>query len=223
MSSVSSQYLGMVDPPDRSEDLTERRIQDVIGSAVGEDRYEFNVLYRECYDELRLMADRYLGKERADITLGKTEMTHIVWIVMRTQRQLATTTRTEFLKAAAQTMKRKLIDHARGRNAIKRGGKLGKKGPFDEGNEPPAPMAYHGVSERMLVIDRAIEELRVDNPLAAQIAELHLFAGIPHPLKAEILGVSPRNVDKHWSRAKTFLQHALGRDDSIFRVAEEDS
>jgi RNA polymerase sigma factor (TIGR02999 family) len=111
--------------------------------------------------------------------------------------------RTHFFAAAAQLMRRVMVDHARERHAIKRGGD-GLKVSLDA-----AALVTKTRSEELLALDEALERLRAQDPRKGQIVELRYFGGLNVEEAAEFLKLSRRTVEREWNMAKAWLYRAL--------------
>lgn len=154
------------------------------------------------YDELRRVAARYLGRERPGHTLQPTALVHEAYIRLLGESQVSWQGRAHFFGAAARLMRRILVDHARERNAAKRG--HGLKVTL---NEALAPSASPDLD--LVALDRALEELSALDAEQARIVELRFFGGLSVEETAEVLSVSPATVKRHWVSAKAWLRRAM--------------
>ena len=155
------------------------------------------------YQELRGLAEHYLAGERPGHTLQATALVHEAWLRLGERSALD---REHFLAIAAQTMRRVLIDHARGRQRDKRGGgwqrvTLG---------EPVTPNG--GREFDVLVIDELLQRLAERDARAAQVVELRFFGGLSIDETAGVLGVSSGTIDNDWFAAKAWLARKLRTD-----------
>jgi RNA polymerase sigma-70 factor, ECF subfamily len=157
------------------------------------------------YGELRRQAGRYLQRERRDHTLQPTALVHEAYLRLVGHHQAPWQNRAHFFGIAAQTMRRILVDHARGLQRIKRGGPQ-QKVALEEA---------HALTEDstvdLLALDEALEQLVKLDPQAARIVELRYFAGLSVEETAEALGISPTSVKRDWRMAKAWLHAALAR------------
>ena len=164
------------------------------------------------YAELREIAGRHMRRERPDHTLQPTALVHEAFLRMAGSTPLSAQDRTHFLRTASQAMRRVLVDHARARNAQKRGGPLHVT--LDEaiagGTEPAVDM---------LALDDALDRLGAAEPRWAQVVELRYFAGLEIPEVAAALGVSPATVKRDWQFARAWLSKELGPDATATRDA----
>jgi RNA polymerase sigma factor (TIGR02999 family) len=152
------------------------------------------------YDELRRLAATYLRSENVGHTLQPTALVHEAYLRLVSQR-LEWKDRAHFLGIAAQTMRRVLLDHARARNAEKRGGGV--------------PLSITGPSESsadaldVLALDSALNRLGGEEPRAAKVVELHFFGGLDMEEAAKVLGVSTRTAKRDWSYARAWLRREM--------------
>jgi RNA polymerase sigma factor (TIGR02999 family) len=157
------------------------------------------------YAELREIAGRHMRRERPDHTLQPTALVHEAFLRMAGSTPLSAQDRTHFLRAASQAMRRVLVDHARARNAQKRGGALHVT--LDEAIAGAPQPAVD-----MLALDDALDRLGAAEPRWAQVVELRYFAGLEIPEVAAALGVSPATVKRDWQFARAWLSRELGPD-----------
>lgn len=166
----------------------------------------FGQLLPLVYEELRLLAARYLRGERADHTLQPTALVHEAFL-----RLVATEVdwkdRSHFLAVAARGMRRVLVDHARARRAAKRGGDRIR-------TTLPADLAADAPGVDLLALDEALLRLAERDPRTVQALELHYFAGLSYEETAKVLGVSPATVHRDLRLAKAWLQDELSPDPS---------
>jgi RNA polymerase sigma factor (TIGR02999 family) len=148
------------------------------------------------YDELRKLAAAKLAAERPDHTLDATALVHEAYLKLGGDRSFAT--RSDYLKAAAQAMRRILVDHARARNAAKRDG--GQRVPL-ESDLPIASLPGDAVE----ALDEALSTLAVEHPQLAELVQLKYFGGLTLAQCAEVLGVSERTADTWWAYARAWL------------------
>jgi RNA polymerase sigma factor (TIGR02999 family) len=162
------------------------------------------------YDELRKLAAARMAGERSDHTLQATALVHEAWIRLAGAEGEAIqwNGRRHFLAAAAEAMRRILIDHARRRMADKRGGDW-LRVTF---GEHASPMSADPAE--LIDLNAALEQLAEDDPQEAELAELRLFAGLTVPEAAAALGVSTATVNRRWSYVKARLSRDLRRGDT---------
>ena len=155
------------------------------------------------YDELRRLARDYLRRERADHTLQPTALVHEAYLRLVDDSSVNWQNRAQFYGIAARLMRRILVDHARARNALKRGG-LVQKVPLDEARDlPPA------ATNDLVALDGALQDLAKTYPRKSEVVELKFFGGLEANEIAEVLQVSPKTVLRDWQFAKLWLCREL--------------
>src|SRR6516165_12321283 len=152
------------------------------------------------YDELRQLAAKILAQETPGQTLDATALVHEAYLRLVGDQQFAN--RRHFFAAAAEAMRRILIDRARARKSLKRGGD-GRRVTLD-GVAAPDP------DDRLLALDEALTQLAGADPLAARVVELHHFAGMAHEQVAAALHMSVYLARQKWTFARAWLKTALG-------------
>lgn len=157
------------------------------------------------YDELRRLAAGYVRRERRGQTLQATALVHEAYVRLVKPGDRPWTGRTHFVAIAAMSMRQVLVDRARRRNAVKRGG--GVERITLQESLIPAPDGDSGVD--LVALDRALTELAALDPLQAKIVELRYFGGLTVEETAEAVDLSPATVKRHWTVARAFLKRAL--------------
>jgi RNA polymerase sigma factor (TIGR02999 family) len=152
------------------------------------------------YDELRKLAAQNLAQEKPGQTLDATALVHEAYLRLVGNQEFAN--RPHFLAAAAEAMRRILIDRARARTSLKRGG--------DRGRVALDAVAAPGPEERLLALDEALTQLAGADPLAARVVEMHHFAGMTHDQVAAALNLSVYRARQKWTFARAWLKAALG-------------
>lgn len=155
------------------------------------------------YQELKRLAARYLRRERSDHTLQSTALVHEAWLRLIDQRQVHWQNRAQFFGVAAEMIRRILIDHARGRQAAKRGDGAIKLS-LDEALFTPDRRDLD-----LVALDDALQDLARLDPQQSRLVELRYFAGLSIEESAEVLGVSPATVKREWAAAKAWLYREL--------------
>jgi len=153
-------------------------------------------LLPQVYDELRKLAAVKLASEQPGQTLDATALVHEVFLKLGGERSFAT--RSDYLQAAAQAMRRILIDRARARHAAKRGG--GRRVDLESDH-----LAVPQVEDELVALDDALSRLAVEHPKLAELVQLRYFGGLKLAESADVLGVSPRTADTWWSYARAWL------------------
>ena len=173
------------------------------------DREALERLVPLVYDELRQVARRQLQRESANHTLSATALVHEVYLRLLQQRQLTAMDRTHFLATAAQTMRRILVDHARARSRLKRGG---AERPVQLETGDDAPLLSDLEVEEVLALDVALERLAQMDERAYRVVECRFFAGLTLDEIAQVLGISSKSVQRTWTTARAWLRKELGRE-----------
>lgn len=155
------------------------------------------------YDELRRLAAYHLRRERKDHTLQATALVHEAYLRLIKQDQVNWENRTHFFGVAAQSIRRILVDHARGHNRLKRGGDRQRA----ELNEHLAHAERSNID--LVALDEALTELGLRNERAAKVVELRFFGGLTREEVAEYMGVAVRTVADDWRYARAWLAQAL--------------
>ena len=170
------------------------------------DAAAFETLVERVYAELRRIADGVLRGERAEHTLQPTALVHEAYLRLTGVRELKLQNRRHFYGAAAKAMRRILVDHARHRNALKRGGADVRHVPIDEARDAPADLGLGFDIERL---DQALGALASAAPDKARIVELRYFAGLSIEETAALLEIAPATVKRHWAFARAWLYREL--------------
>lgn len=159
-------------------------------------------LFEEVYTQLLAIARHRLQGERRDHTLQATALVHEVWARMHAGRPIEWGGQAQFFAAAAEAMRRVLIDHARRRGAVKRdGGRLlNIEGVLDLARDENVADA--------VALDDLISRLEEEDAQAARVVRLRFYAGLSIDETAEALGVGRRSVDRDWAFARAWLQRA---------------
>ncbi len=156
------------------------------------------------YAELRRQARLVLRREGEGHTLQATALVHEAWLRLDAQHDARWESRTQFLAVAAQMMRRVLVDHARARLALKRGG----GGTYVTlGDADQAVAASEEVD--VLALDDALARLAIMDPRKAQLVELRYFAGLSIPEAATALNISQATVGREWAVARMWLRREL--------------
>ena len=157
------------------------------------------------YAELRRIAARQLRGERVNHTLQPTALVNEVYLRLVDQRQVAWQDRAHFLGVAAQTMRRILVDHARRRDAGKRGDGVPAVS-IDDARDVAASGELP-----LLALEDALARLEALDPGLAKIVELRVFGGLTTDEAAHVLAVSASTAKRSWRTAKAWLNRELGR------------
>lgn len=172
------------------------------------DRTAVERLVPVLYAELRAVAKRQLAQEARDHTLSPTALVHEAYVRLVQQRQLAASDRGHFLALAGLTMRRILVDHARARGRLKRGGAVRADNADDVDLLDPRAL------EEILAVDLALERLARDSERAARVVECRIFAGLTLEETAQVLELSTKSVQRTWATALAWLRKEVGFDPS---------
>ena len=167
------------------------------------------------YDELRRLAQSYLGRERAGHTLDATALVHEAYEKLVDQRDVEWNGRSHFFAVGAQAMRRLLVDHARGRKREKRGGSRDRVTLDASRLDPGSPEFGAGAGDlafdELIELDDALGRLADLDPRAARVVELRYFSGLTVPEVAEALDLSVSTVEGDWRHARSWLRQTLAQ------------
>lgn len=179
----------------------------LLGQVAEGDTAAAQPLFALVYDELRRMAAGALRHERRDHTLQPTALVHEAYLRLAHEPDARWESRAHFLAVAAQAMRRILVDHARTRNAHKRG-----RGAIRLTFEEVEPVAASVESDVDLVaLDQALERLAALDVRQGRIVELRFFGGLTVEETAAVIGVSARTVKREWQMARAWLKRETAR------------
>ena len=156
------------------------------------------------YGELRRMAAARMAGERAGHSLQATALVHEAWLRLGGNGGAEWRNRRHFFGAAAEAMRRILVENARRRLRLKRGG-----GEREVGLDAVPEIAAPAEDERVLQVHEALDTLEGADPLKAEIVRLRFFAGFTHDEIANVLGLNEKTVRRHWTVAKVRLYQAI--------------
>ncbi len=177
----------------------------ILNAIAGGDATATDELLPLVYEELRLLAARKLSHEPPGQTLQATALVHEAYIRLVGDEPHGWDNRGHFFAAAAEAMRRILVENARRKRTHRRGGGMDKVGldvvdlPVDMGVD----------ADDLLALDEALMKLAGADAVVADLVKLHCFAGLPLVSIAEILGVSSRTAERYWAFAKTWLYREI--------------
>jgi RNA polymerase sigma factor (TIGR02999 family) len=174
----------------------------LLSAAADGDKAAANQLMPLVYEQLRKVAQRHLASERSGHTLSATALVHEAYLKLVGPRDVAWAGRGHFYAAAAEAMRRILLDHARARG--RRGGELLRLAEVSD----VAALAATG-SDEVLAVDEAIGRLETEDPQAAALIRLRFYAGLRVEDAAQALGISPRTAARLWTYARAMLYRDL--------------
>ncbi len=185
--------------------LMNSEVTRILSTIEDGDRQAASQLLPLVYDELRRMAARKMAHEKPDQTLQPTALVHEAFLrLVGGDDRKNWDGRGHFFAAAAEAMRRILIDAARRRNAEKRGGKLQRC----EFLEEDAVLNVED-TETMLALDEALTKLAAMDASLAKLVELRYFTGLTIEETANVLGVSPRTTKRNWAYARAWLRREM--------------
>jgi len=155
------------------------------------------------YDQLRRLARRQMAQERPDHSLQATALVNEAYLLLVDQREVRWQNRTHFFALASQIMRHILVDYARARHRVKRGGDR-QQVCLDEAMTVSVERA-----EELIALDDALTSLSVSDPRRSRVVELRYFGGLSVEETAEVLKVSPITVTRDWTTAKAWLYRAM--------------
>lgn len=165
-------------------------------------------LFERVYAQLKAVASEQMKQERAGHTLQATALVNEAYLRLSGPGAPPMSSRAAFFHAAAEAMRRILIEHARSRGAAKRGGGA-RRLPADV-----LDLAAEQDPEQIVSFDAAISRLEKQEPVAAAVVRLRFFAGLDLEATASALGVSTRTVNREWAFARAWLFRELEREQS---------
>jgi len=216
----------MSEPSASKEQATQLILAGKLGG-VGKNKQAADRLLELVYDDCRRLAASYLKRENAGHTLQPTALAHEVYLRLIEQDRVDWKGRTHFMAIAAQAMRRLLIDHARGRNRIKRGGGGGGGVAGDAGWKRVSLQSVGGSAGSGLLdpnasgkdsevdvekLDRVLAELAELDERQAKVVEMRFLTGMTVEEVAEALGVSKRTVEGDWTMARAWLRKRLAEE-----------
>ncbi len=167
------------------------------------DRTKADRLSPLLYDELRALAARFMARERPEHTLQPTALVNEAFVRLIDRSKIDWKNRAHFFAAAAEIMRHVLVDHARHRQAAKRGGRAHKVTLTD------AVGGSEAGDVNLLALDEALTELDALNDRQRRVVELRFFGGLTVDETAHVLEVSPQTVRLDWRMARAWLRQRL--------------
>ena len=156
------------------------------------------------YDELRRLARAYMRRESQDHTLETSALVNEAYLRLIDQKSVKWQNRAHFFGVAAQLMRRILVNHARSRSRVKRGGRT-QIVSLDE-----QAIITKEVAE-VIALDEALKNLAEMDPRKSQIVEMKFFGGLTTEEVAEVLKITSRTVEREWRKAKAWLNRAISK------------
>jgi RNA polymerase sigma factor (TIGR02999 family) len=188
--------------------LAPHEITRVLADVAGGKRHASDELLALVYAELRKLAAAKMRKEMPGQTLQPTALVHEAWLRLVGPEEGIEPewkSRAHFFGAAAEAMRRILIDRARRRHAQRHGGGL------DRVDVAQVEITAPANDEEVLAVNDALEKLALEDPQKAELVKLRYFVGLSIEETAQIMGISDRTARRHWTYAKAWLRLEIGR------------
>jgi RNA polymerase sigma factor (TIGR02999 family) len=186
----------------------QQEVTQLLGDWSSGDERALEKLIPLLQPELHRLAHHYMSRECPGQTLQTTALLDEAYLLLVDNKRPSWHNRTHFVAAAAQLMRRIMVDHARERHALKRGGGM-QKVILDE-----AASVTERRSEELLALDEALERLAAQDRRKSQIVELRYFGGLTAEETAAFLQLSLRTVEREWTMAKAWLYRALSGEET---------
>ncbi len=177
----------------------------LLGNAANGDAHSLNQLYDQVYAELRAIAAHKMAAERDGHTLQPTALVHEAYQRLGGAEPFQFTNRAHFFAAAAEAMRRILVDSARRKSQLKRGGHL-ERVELEE-TQIAAPVE----DDKLLLVNEALDALGREDPLKAEVVKLRYFVGLKHQEIADALNVSEPTIRRHWAVARVRLFELIAK------------
>ncbi len=178
-------------------------VTQLLGALEAGDPKAADQLLPLVYEELRRLAAQKMAREKPGQTLQATALVHEAWLRLAGSHQQLWRGRSHFYGAAAEAMRRILIDKARHKASLKGG----PDQPHEELHESRIELA--APPDEILAVHEALDSLAAEDAMAADVVKLRYFAGMTIPEIAEALDLSPRTADRHWVFARAWLKGAI--------------
>ena len=183
-----------------------QNITELLAGYARGDKESLDQLMPIVYDELRRQAARYLRREQAGHTLQTTALIHEAYVRLVDQKNVQWQNRAHFFGIAAQMMRRILVDHARAKKRVKRGGSEVRVSLGE------VTVAAKSQDLDVVALDEALERLARIDEQQSRVVELRFFSGLSVEETAEVMGISKATVKRDWSMAKAWLHRELSGD-----------
>jgi RNA polymerase sigma factor (TIGR02999 family) len=161
------------------------------------------------YEELRRLARQHMAHERSEHTLQATALVHEAYLRLVGSEDAAWDNRAHFFAAAAEAMRRILIEHARSKNTAKRGGQYRRVELSEQGASIDSQASDF---DDLLALDEALGRLAIESPAKAELVKFRYFAGLTLEESAQAMGISLATAKRHWAFARAWLFNAIERD-----------
>jgi RNA polymerase sigma factor (TIGR02999 family) len=180
-------------------------VKPLLDKSAGADPHAAAELLPLVYDALRKLAAQRLAQESPGQTLDPTALVHEAYLRLAGDGSgIYWDDRGHFFAAAAEAMRRILVEIARRKRRLKHGGAMERQ-PLDD-----SLLIAFEPCEDLVALDEALTQMAEREPTTAALVQLRYFGGLSIPEAAEVLGISPRTADRHWAYARAWLHQALG-------------
>ncbi len=183
--------------------MTDQNLSLILDRVAAGDSRAASDLLPIVYQQLRQSAQKAMTAERHDHTLQATALVHEAYAKLVGGAPIEWANRAHFYDAAARAMRQILIDHARAKQSVKRGGGAARA-PLSD-----FAAAFAADSDQILALDAALSRLEGEEPQLASVVRMRFFAGLSGEEVARAIGVSPRKVDALWAHARAWLFRAI--------------
>lgn len=181
-------------------------VTQILNSICDGKRGANDLLLEAVFDELRKIAKSRLFFESPDHTLQPTELVNEAFIrLVSSTAQNSWDCRAHFFGAAAEAMRRILVDHARSKRSLKRGGQARRVCSTDDDAAPIASC----LNQELLDVHEGLERLEIDHPKKSQLVKLRYFGGMTIPQAAEVMNISTATANRHWVFARAWLYDCI--------------
>ena len=199
----------MPPPQDHSDGACAAKVTSLLNEAGAGDPRASADLLPLVYEQLRALAARKMRQERPDQTLQATALVHEAYLrVVDGAKVQPWENRWHFFAAAAEAMRRILLDNARSRGRLKRGGGM-QRVDLDS-----VELTFQDPPDRLIALDEALTRLAERHPERARLVTLRYFGGLTHEEAAQAMGVSVSTADRHWAFARAWLYRRMASDES---------
>ncbi|NGP90000.1 ECF-type sigma factor [Fodinibius halophilus] len=196
------------DSSNTKETPTKEAITRLLQSSQVGDKEAVNQLLPLVYDEMSNIAHQKLKFERSGHTLDTTALVHEAYFKLINHDKVEWKSRAHFLAIAALSMKRILINYAKRKQAIKRGGEYSRADIELERIEGPSQM-NESMAEEILALDKALERMQTFNERGSKVVDYHFFGGLTWKEISEVMGIAPITVRRAWYSSRLWLRREL--------------
>ncbi len=189
---------------DQSDDACAAKVTTLLNEAGAGNPAASADLLPLVYERLRALAGRKMQQERPDQTMQATALVHEAYLrLVDTTKVQLWESRWQFFAAAAESMRRILVDNARRKGRLKRGGER-RRVDLDT-----LSLTFNDPPDQLIALDEALTKLAKEHPEKAQLVKLRYFGGLTHEEAAQAIGVSTSTADRHWAFARAWLYRQM--------------